>query len=146
MHLLCLKMTCLQELFIAWRHVVFNTFMSLLISKFTFYESIMGIIIYLLPGWFKNWVISQWWMAHSFRRGTWPAGPFGGVCRCCAEICSWHSTCLANCSLLTVVSFAWWSSNGWAALWTLHVPSSDLFAPDPKIWDKSDATCLSFHL
>lgn len=79
MHLLCLKMTCPPELLIVWRPVTFNTFIYLLIGI------IMGIIIYLLPGWFKNCVISQWWMAHSFRRSTWPAGHFSGVCKCCSR-------------------------------------------------------------
>lgn len=114
MHRLCLKMTCPQELFIIWRPVTFDTLIYLLISIFAFYGSIMGIIIYLLPCWFKNWVISQWWMAHSFRRSTWPAGHFSGACRCCSRK-SAPDTALA---LQVVLSWPlWWSPNSWAALW-----------------------------
>lgn len=106
MHRLCLKMTCPQELFIVWRPVTFDTLIYLLISIFAFYGSIMGIIIYLLPCWFKNWVISQWWMAHSFRRSTWPAGHFSGACRCCSRK-SAPDTALA---LQVVLSWPLWAS------------------------------------
>lgn len=89
-------------------------------GEFISYGPIMGYVQQMcIPGWLKNWVIGQWWMAHSFRRSTWPVGHSSAVCPCC----SWNPFLTQHllCKLFppVIVGFAWRSSNSWAPLWSV---------------------------
>ena len=144
-HLLCLKMVCPSNYLLYEEMLPFN--MLIYIGEFISYGPIMGCAPQMfIPGWFKNWVISQWWMAHSFRRSTWPAGHFSGICRCCSRILllTQHLLCKlfppGHCGLCIVIF------QQLCSIVIHHVPSSDAFAPDCKTWDKSGVARLQFDL
>ena len=146
MHLLCLKVTCPQELFIVWRHVTFNTFMYLLTSKCTSHWSVMGMLnsIYCLVGLRTESSVSDEWLillegAHD------QLDTAAASADAAAEICPWHSTCLARCSLLVIVGLAWWSSsNSWAAMWPVMYPAQTRLLLTPRF--KTSLMSHAFNL
>lgn len=135
-HLLAWKWYILSSHLLYEEALPLNTLVY--IGEFISYGPIMGYAQQMIiPSWLKNWVISQWWIAHSFRRSVWPAGHSSGICRCCSRnqpliqhlLCKLFSP---GCCGLCMVIFKQLGS-----IVICHVPSSVAFPPDPKTWDES---------
>lgn len=145
-HLLCLQMTCPQELYIVWRKVAFqhiNICIDQWICFILMRHRVCSTNMYSLIGLRVESSVSAERLI--LLEGAHDQLDAPGVFTAAAgESYSWHCTCLASCSLLVIMGFSWWASDSWAALWSVTCQAQTHLFLIPRL--KSNLMSHAFNL